>query len=32
MTFIAPALILALSAGCSLAPDYKRPELEIPQT
>ena len=32
LSFIAPALVLAMSAGCSLAPDYKRPELDIPQT
>jgi len=32
LSFIAPALILALSAGCSLAPEYKRPEQNIPQT
>ena len=32
LSFIAPALVLAMSAGCSLAPDYNRPELDIPQT
>ncbi|WP_458399424.1 efflux transporter outer membrane subunit [Mailhella sp.] len=32
LSFIAPALILAMSAGCSLAPEYKRPEMDIPQT
>lgn len=32
LSFIAPALILAMSAGCSFAPEYKRPEMEMPQT
>ena len=32
LSFIAPALVLAMNTGCSLAPDYKRPELDIPQT
>ncbi|MBQ4616056.1 MAG: efflux transporter outer membrane subunit [Mailhella sp.] len=32
LSFLAPALILALSSGCSLAPDYQRPEMDIPQT
>ncbi|HJB64779.1 MAG TPA: efflux transporter outer membrane subunit [Candidatus Mailhella merdavium] len=31
MPLLAPALILALS-GCSLAPEYQRPEMELPQT
>ena len=32
LSFIAPALILAMSTGCSFAPEYKRPEMEMPQT
>ena len=32
LSFIAPAIILAMSAGCSFAPEYKRPEMEMPQT
>ncbi|MBQ4076945.1 MAG: efflux transporter outer membrane subunit [Mailhella sp.] len=32
LSYIAPALILAMSAGCSFAPEYKRPEMEMPQT
>lgn len=27
---LAPALVLALT-GCSLAPQYQRPEMELPQ-
>ena len=30
LSLIAPALVLVLS-GCSLAPDYQRPELDLPQ-
>lgn len=30
-SFLAPVLALAL-AGCNLAPDYQRPEMELPQT
>ena len=31
LSLLAPALMLILS-GCSLAPDYQRPEMDIPQT
>ncbi len=32
LSFVAPAMLLALSTGCSLAPDYQRPEMQISQT
>ena len=31
LSLLAPAVLLFLS-GCSLAPDYQRPEMDIPQT
>ena len=31
LSFLAPVLVLAL-AGCSLAPTYQRPEMELPLT